>query len=76
MGAFITYGLISWIVFLDQIKEVLKMDEQIHALSQELYTQKSLLVMGRGYNFATCLEGALVGFFFLSPAFSKKSGGT
>lgn len=23
------------------------------------YKQKSLLVMGRGYNFATCLEGAL-----------------
>ncbi|XP_067673542.1 glutamine--fructose-6-phosphate aminotransferase [isomerizing] 2-like isoform X4 [Haliotis asinina] len=43
----------------DQIKEVLKMDEQIHNLAQELYQQKSLLVMGRGYNYATCLEGAL-----------------
>lgn len=43
----------------DQIKEVLKMDEQIQRLAQELYQQKSLLVMGRGYNFATCLEGAL-----------------
>ncbi|XP_033733993.1 glutamine--fructose-6-phosphate aminotransferase [isomerizing] 2-like isoform X3 [Pecten maximus] len=41
------------------IKEVLDMDDQIHTLSQELYQQKSLLVMGRGYNFATCLEGAL-----------------
>ena len=46
--------------FIDQLKEVLKMDEQIHSLSQELYQQKSLLVMGRGYNYATCLEGALV----------------
>jgi glucosamine--fructose-6-phosphate aminotransferase (isomerizing) len=36
------------------------MDDQIHALAQELYQQKSLLVMGRGYNYATCLEGALV----------------
>jgi len=36
------------------------MDDQIHTLSQELYQQRSLLVMGRGYNFATCLEGALV----------------
>jgi len=43
----------------DQINEVLKIDDQIHALAQELYQQKSLLVMGRGYNYATCLEGAL-----------------
>ncbi|XP_013402665.1 glutamine--fructose-6-phosphate aminotransferase [isomerizing] 2 isoform X7 [Lingula anatina] len=43
----------------EQIKEVLKTDEKIHSLSQELYQQKSLLVMGRGYNYATCLEGAL-----------------
>ena len=44
----------------EHIREVLKMDEQIHGLAQELYQQKSLLVMGRGYNYATCLEGALV----------------
>lgn len=44
----------------EQIKEVLQLDSQIKALAEELYTQKSLLVMGRGYNFATCLEGALV----------------
>ncbi|XP_076440959.1 glutamine--fructose-6-phosphate aminotransferase [isomerizing] 2-like isoform X2 [Babylonia areolata] len=43
----------------EQIKEVLKMDGQILALAQELYQQKSLLVMGRGFNYATCLEGAL-----------------
>uniref|UniRef100_A0A646QIN2 glutamine--fructose-6-phosphate transaminase (isomerizing) n=1 Tax=Hemiscolopendra marginata TaxID=943146 RepID=A0A646QIN2_9MYRI len=43
----------------DQIKEVLKVDEKVHDLAKELYQQKSLLVMGRGYNFATCLEGAL-----------------
>jgi len=43
----------------DKIKEVLKVDEEIHALATELYQQKSLLVMGRGFNFATCLEGAL-----------------
>lgn len=41
------------------IKEVLKLDQEIRALSEELYKQKSLLVMGRGYNFSTCLEGAL-----------------
>lgn len=44
----------------DLIKEVLTLDEQIQALAQELYQQKSLLVMGRGFQFATCLEGALV----------------
>uniref|UniRef100_A0A8C5KMH3 glutamine--fructose-6-phosphate transaminase (isomerizing) n=1 Tax=Jaculus jaculus TaxID=51337 RepID=A0A8C5KMH3_JACJA len=41
------------------IKEVLLLDEKIHDLALELYTQRSLLVMGRGYNYATCLEGAL-----------------
>jgi len=43
----------------EQIKSVLEIDDQIHALAKELYQQKSLLVMGRGYNYATCLEGAL-----------------
>jgi len=43
-----------------QIKEVLKVDDTVLKLAGELYTQKSLLVMGRGYNYATCLEGALV----------------
>ena len=46
----------------DIIKEVLKLDEQIQALAQELYKQKSILIMGRGFQFATCLEGALVSY--------------
>eukprot|EP00118_Oscarella_pearsei_P011062 m.71233 g.71233 ORF g.71233 m.71233 type:complete len:684 (+) comp35738_c0_seq5:1091-3142(+) len=41
------------------VKEVLKLDDEIQKLSKELYQQKSLLVMGRGYQYATCLEGAL-----------------
>ncbi|CAB4038366.1 glutamine--fructose-6-phosphate aminotransferase [isomerizing] 2 isoform X2 [Paramuricea clavata] len=41
------------------IKEVLKVDGAIKELAKELYEQKSLLILGRGYNFATCLEGAL-----------------
>ena len=45
---------------LDLIKEALQLDEEIQSLAQELYQQKSLLVMGRGFQFATCLEGALV----------------
>uniref|UniRef100_A0A0B7ATD1 glutamine--fructose-6-phosphate transaminase (isomerizing) n=1 Tax=Arion vulgaris TaxID=1028688 RepID=A0A0B7ATD1_9EUPU len=43
----------------DQIKTVLALDDKIRNLAKELYNQKSLLVMGRGYNYATCLEGAL-----------------
>jgi len=41
------------------IQEVLKQDDRILAIAKELHEQKSLLIMGRGYNFATCLEGAL-----------------
>ncbi|GFS56660.1 glutamine--fructose-6-phosphate aminotransferase 2 [Nephila pilipes] len=43
----------------EQIKEVLKLDSEVLKLSEEMYHQKSVLVMGRGYNHATCLEGAL-----------------
>ena len=42
------------------IKEVLSMDDEIQKLATELYHQKSVLIMGRGYHYATCLEGALV----------------
>ncbi|KAK1159412.1 glutamine--fructose-6-phosphate aminotransferase [isomerizing] 2-like isoform X1 [Acipenser oxyrinchus oxyrinchus] len=42
-----------------QIKAVLALDSKIKELADELYKQKSLLVMGRGFNYATCLEGAL-----------------
>ena len=43
------------------IKEVLKEDDKVLSIAKELYEKKSqsLLIMGRGYNFATCLEGAL-----------------
>ncbi|PRD28381.1 UNVERIFIED_CONTAM: Glutamine--fructose-6-phosphate aminotransferase [isomerizing] 2 [Trichonephila clavipes] len=43
----------------EQIKEVLSLDSEVLNLSRELYQQKSVLVMGRGYNYATCMEGAL-----------------
>lgn len=43
----------------DQIKAVLNTDKNILDLSQQLYHEKSLLIMGRGFNYATCLEGAL-----------------
>jgi len=44
----------------EKIKEVLTLDDEIKKLAETLYSKKSLLVMGRGFNFATCLEGALV----------------
>ncbi|KAM7360913.1 glutamine:fructose-6-phosphate aminotransferase 1 isoform 5-T7 [Cochliomyia hominivorax] len=43
----------------DQIRQVLKLDTKVQELAKDLYQHKSLLIMGRGYNFATCLEGAL-----------------
>lgn len=43
----------------DLIKKVLGLNGQILSLAKDLYEEKSLLLMGRGYNYATCLEGAL-----------------
>ncbi|XP_012938214.1 glutamine--fructose-6-phosphate aminotransferase [isomerizing] 2 isoform X3 [Aplysia californica] len=43
----------------EKIKNVLTMDDRILQLAKELHSEKSLLVMGRGFNYATCLEGAL-----------------
>ncbi|XP_061786004.1 glutamine--fructose-6-phosphate aminotransferase [isomerizing] 2 isoform X1 [Nerophis lumbriciformis] len=41
------------------IRQVLSLDGKIKTIAEELYQQRSLLVMGRGFNYATCLEGAL-----------------
>ena len=41
------------------VKKVLNLDDQILKLAEVLSPEKSLLLMGRGYNYATCLEGAL-----------------
>lgn len=46
-------------ILIGLIKEVLKLDDQVLTIAQKIYKEKSLLIMGRGYNFATCLEGAL-----------------
>lgn len=43
----------------DMIRKVLESDSQIKEIAASLVDQRSLLVMGRGYNFANCLEGAL-----------------
>lgn len=43
----------------NQIKRVLELDDIILDIAKELHHEKSLLIMGRGFNYATCLEGAL-----------------
>lgn len=48
-----------------QIKQVLQLDTKVLDIARDLFEKKSLLIMGRGYNFATCMEGALVIFLKL-----------
>ncbi|GMT21762.1 hypothetical protein PFISCL1PPCAC_13059, partial [Pristionchus fissidentatus] len=43
----------------EHISTVLKLDEEVLNIAKGIYKEKSLLIMGRGFNFATCLEGAL-----------------
>jgi glucosamine--fructose-6-phosphate aminotransferase (isomerizing) len=43
----------------EMIREILAMDAHIKTMASDLFKESSLLVMGRGYNFANCLEGAL-----------------
>lgn len=42
-----------------KLEETLKLDDQIRAIAPSWSDKRSVLVMGRGYNYATCLEGAL-----------------
>jgi len=42
-----------------QIKRVLELDAKVLDIAKQLYEKRSLLIMGRGFNYATCLEGAL-----------------
>ena len=44
---------------------MLKLDSQMLELAEELKTEQSLLVFGRGYNYATALEAALKVRFYL-----------
>ncbi|KAK8554408.1 hypothetical protein V6N13_093403 [Hibiscus sabdariffa] len=43
----------------NKVREVLKLDQEMKDLAKLLISEQSLLVFGRGYNFATALEGAL-----------------
>merc|ERR1712121_10725 len=44
----------------DMIRKVLELDDKVLEIAKELYEKRSLLIMGRGFNFATCLEGSCV----------------
>ncbi|KZV14837.1 Glutamine-fructose-6-phosphate transaminase (isomerizing)s,sugar binding,transaminase isoform 1 [Dorcoceras hygrometricum] len=43
----------------NKVKEVLKLDLEMKELAKLLVSEQSLLAFGRGYNYATALEGAL-----------------
>uniref|UniRef100_A0A803PTG8 glutamine--fructose-6-phosphate transaminase (isomerizing) n=1 Tax=Cannabis sativa TaxID=3483 RepID=A0A803PTG8_CANSA len=43
----------------NKVSEVLKLDEEMRETAKQLIAEQSLLVFGRGYNYATALEGAL-----------------
>lgn len=43
----------------NQVRKALQLDQQMLALAAELKEEHSLLLFGRGYNYATALEGAL-----------------
>ncbi|KAJ6806460.1 glutamine--fructose-6-phosphate aminotransferase [isomerizing] 2 [Iris pallida] len=43
----------------NKVREVLKLDSEMRDLAESLIDSESLLVFGRGYNYATALEGAL-----------------
>jgi len=43
----------------EKISKVLETEPQILAIAKKMQDTKSLLVMGRGFHFGTCLEGAL-----------------
>ncbi|XP_061351191.1 glutamine--fructose-6-phosphate aminotransferase [isomerizing] 1 [Gastrolobium bilobum] len=43
----------------NKVREVLKLDQEMKDLANLLIAEQSLLVFGRGYNYATALEGAL-----------------
>lgn len=52
---FVQSAIVGVIIML----QVLKLDAQMQKLAEELKHESSLLVFGRGYNYATALEAAL-----------------
>ena len=50
----------------EMIREVLKLDSKVKEIAESLWEKRSLLIMGRGYSYATCLEGMLIKSFLFS----------
>lgn len=42
-----------------QIRNILQLDRNIQQLASAITKERSLLIMGRGYQYSTCLEAAL-----------------
>ncbi len=53
--------VITTIFLPEQVDNILKKDAEIVKMAEDMRNARSVLVLGRGYNLATCLEGALVG---------------
>lgn len=63
------FSLASTFESVVDVLQVLRLDAQMQKLAEELKHENSLLVFGRGYNYATALEAALkVGFCHASCA--------
>ena len=45
------------------MRTVLELKDTIKEYGREIHEKKSLLIMGRGYQYATCMEGAFVSCF-------------
>jgi len=43
----------------EMIKRVLQLDGEMNKLAEEMYKERSMLLIGRGYQYASCAEGAL-----------------
>jgi len=43
----------------EKVRQTLALDNQMKDIADKYYKSKSLLIMGRGYQYATCLEAAL-----------------
>ena len=57
------------------MRKVLLLKDQLQEYGKELHDKKSLLIMGRGYQHSTCLEGAFVSPDMLNPKVIRRTGG-
>ena len=46
--------------FSADIETIFKLDHKVKELAEKLYKEDNLIILARGYEYATCREGALV----------------